>query len=110
MSVALTPEQKKARFELVSSLVTEGLSIAKIARKLGYGEQYLRDWMRDHRYYGVRTREKVAKTQRSCLCCDKVFDSEGIHNRLCIYCKTQSRSPLAPGGWGDTGRQVGRAK
>lgn len=109
MSVALTPEEKKARFDLVSSLVTEGLSIAKIARKLGYGEQYLRDWMRDHRYYGVRTR-KPTTTVRRCLCCRKDFESVGIGNRLCKSCGSQSLSPMAPGAVGSAGRQVGRAK
>lgn len=33
-------------------------------------------------------RQKSATRERPCMCCGKVFESEGIHNRLCNYCRT----------------------
>lgn len=33
-------------------------------------------------------RRKSATRARPCMCCGKVFESEGIHNRLCNYCRT----------------------
>jgi hypothetical protein len=28
-------------------------------------------------------------TERNCLCCERKFQSVGIHNRLCYYCRNQ---------------------
>ena len=33
---------------------------------------------------------KAKRGPRSCLCCGKSFDSDGIHNRLCGSCRSQS--------------------
>jgi hypothetical protein len=33
------------------------------------------------------------RTTRPCLCCNKLFPSEGPHNRLCGTCRTKSLSP-----------------
>lgn len=30
---------------------------------------------------------RLGKTTRPCMCCGKIFPSEGKHNRLCAYCK-----------------------
>ncbi len=32
-------------------------------------------------------RQKRAVRKRPCMCCGNVFPSEGIHNRLCSYCR-----------------------
>lgn len=42
----------------------------------------------------VGIRQKAAdlaarKATRPCMCCGKPFESEGIHNRLCGYCRHQ---------------------
>ncbi len=34
-------------------------------------------------------------TQRKCLCCGRLFPSEGPHNRLCTGCRSKSCSPYA---------------
>ena len=33
-------------------------------------------------------RKKKSTTKRKCLRCEKMFDSEGIGNRLCLTCKS----------------------
>lgn len=33
------------------------------------------------------------RRERACLSCCKPFDSEGIHNRLCSYCRQIDHSP-----------------
>lgn len=32
-------------------------------------------------------------TRRACLCCGREFRSEGIHNRLCGYCRRVDHQP-----------------
>lgn len=34
------------------------------------------------------------RVTRPCLCCQKPFDSEGIHNRLCDVCRRQGDGPV----------------
>lgn len=31
--------------------------------------------------------QKIKRGPRPCLCCGETFDSEGIHNRLCVECR-----------------------
>lgn len=33
-------------------------------------------------------------TRRACMCCGKAFDSEGIHNRMCDYCRRVGHAPV----------------
>jgi hypothetical protein len=40
------------------------------------------------------TRKRVT---RSCLCCQRPFQSEGIHNRMCDVCRRQGEGPLPCG-------------
>jgi hypothetical protein len=35
-------------------------------------------------------------TQRPCLCCRRIFQSAGPHNRLCGNCRCRDVSPFAP--------------
>lgn len=32
--------------------------------------------------------------RRPCLCCEREFTSEGIHNRLCPYCRHLDHAPM----------------
>ncbi|NJS39823.1 MAG: hypothetical protein HC783_13310 [Rhodobacteraceae bacterium] len=46
---------------------------------------------------GIRQKEDDAAARRmtrSCMCCKALFESEGIHNRLCGRCRG-----LGEGGW-----------
>ncbi len=43
---------------------------------------------------------------RPCLCCRRVFESEGIHNRLCNPCRASGRSPALAGSIDGAGRKV----
>lgn len=41
-------------------------------------------------YTTAKKRADCKTEKRNCMCCDRVFDSEGIHNRICPKCKTTS--------------------
>ncbi|MBL9047841.1 MAG: hypothetical protein JNK34_11135 [Tabrizicola sp.] len=38
----------------------------------------------------ARTDAARKKSVRPCMCCEKPFQSEGIHNRMCDYCRRQN--------------------
>lgn len=51
-------------------------------------------------FASIRQREddaRARKTVRPCLCCQKPFDSEGIHNRLCDTCRRMGEGPVPCG-------------
>ncbi|MCB1395945.1 MAG: hypothetical protein KDJ98_08225 [Rhodobacteraceae bacterium] len=48
---------------------------------------------------------KARRGPRPCLCCGRVFESEGIHNRMCAPCRGRD-DPLA--GYGFSGSADGR--
>lgn len=37
--------------------------------------------------------EPKVKRARVCLCCNRTFNSEGAHNRLCTTCRAKSVGP-----------------
>lgn len=43
--------------------------------------------------------------ERPCMCCGRLFESEGIHNRLCSSCRGRSD---APSSYGYAGSSSGR--
>lgn len=48
----------------------------------------------------------LKRMKRPCMCCQKPFQSEGIHNRMCDYCRRQG-GELVPHG---VAPRNGRAK
>lgn len=107
MSVALTPAERAQRYELVRSHQRASESIASIARRLGMGEEYLRNWLRDYKAERL-AQEKAATKVRPCLKCGRNFSSRGAGNRMCDPCRSHSHltSPYAPDPGGSTGRRV----
>lgn len=64
--------------------------------RLGYALYFNDDFQRYfagpdplHEYVDRQIRNSKMKN-RACLCCRKVFVSEGSHNRLCSYCRQKS--------------------
>lgn len=52
---------------------------------------YRTQWEAEERLEKLR-REASVKAKRGprpCMCCGKVFDSDGVHNRLCGPCKSR---------------------
>ncbi|APO49869.1 hypothetical protein LUI11_15985 [Bradyrhizobium diazoefficiens] len=50
-------------------------------------------WRRERRRLTAiagHERRRSTKGPRTCMCCRKVFESEGNHNRLCRYCKDRA--------------------
>jgi hypothetical protein len=45
-----------------------------------YAHRVIKKWRKE-------TRAANTGTLRSCLCCDKMFASQGLHNRLCDGCR-----------------------
>jgi hypothetical protein len=67
----------------------EGLRISDWTDDKGHAVRLMKQ--KQH-YANARAR----KTKRPCMCCSNVFDSEGIHNRMCLNCRGRSDADLAP--------------
>jgi hypothetical protein len=58
----------------------------------------------------ARYQAPVTYTTRECMCCQRPFQSEGIHNRLCGYCRgKEAGSPAYTVSGGRTSRGSIRA-
>ena len=49
------------------------------------------------------------RIKRACMCCGSGFDSEGIHNRLCLTCRHRS-AEAAPHGVASRTSSLSRAR
>lgn len=80
----LSPEQREKRIRAIKEGKKQGLTWAEIAKELGTNKIALSGW------WTRRTRvERSELTERPCMCCRQPFPSEGIHNRLCVRCKSE---------------------
>lgn len=78
------------REEFVSRY-NSGETYIEIAREFGLAIGSVQYWLKK---FGVKLRlrpyqkkrKRKTGTRRVCLGCDRVFMSEGIHNRLCPHC------------------------
>jgi rRNA maturation endonuclease Nob1 len=70
-----------------------GATYVEIAREFNLADGSVQYWLKK---FGVKLRlrprpyqkkrKRKTGTRRACLGCDRVFRSEGIHNRLCPHC------------------------
>ena len=44
------------------------------------------------------------RVARPCMCCGRVFESEGIHNRLCGFCRSRDTTDWMTAGTTSTGK------
>lgn len=61
--------------------------------------------------HGQRRDDQAARRMtRSCMCCQKPFESEGIHNRMCTFCRGQGEGlvPYAVSSGSRGGRKAAR--
>lgn len=71
------------------ALQAEGKTPCAIAKELGRRESSV--------YRRIeKLTAKPTVQQRPCMCCGRVFASDGPHNRLCSTCRTRPHSPYAP--------------
>ena len=63
----------------------------KRARRLRVMRNRCRDWRRKNYARAVHRPAKGATTERTCLKCDRPFESEGPGNRLCPACQNTAR-------------------
>lgn len=87
----------RQHLDTIRRMASEGCSDSEIAEHIGGGitaatVRHARrvSGIEAGRKYGGHARRKRALTLRTCLCCRKPFESEGIHNRLCSPCKSTS--------------------
>jgi transposase-like protein len=110
MARRLTRDERAARLAAVAHGKANGLTMTAVARNLGLKVEVLRQWMQDQeKPRHPLAPERPPTTKRPCLRCEKPFDSEGAHNRLCTYCTSEASrlfSPYAPDPGGSRGRQV----
>jgi hypothetical protein len=69
------------------AMIAAGCSLSEAARALGVQAKTLGRYIRGDERKKAAIREKPATTRRACLTCDRPFDSEGKHNRVCKSCK-----------------------
>lgn len=87
MGQVLSHEERLNRLKTIERLRDEGLTWQQIGDHLGIAKTAAESW------YTRQDRLRCASFEtRSCMCCKRPFDSEGIHNRLCSPCK-QNRTP-----------------
>jgi len=55
--------------------------------KKPFAEDTLEDVNRLRRAVGL---EEIAYTNKTCMSCGRVFESEGRHNRMCVTCRSRS--------------------
>ena len=52
------------------------------------------EYDRDYRKEGIIGKRGLVEgedyTKRKCMCCGHTFKSEGIHNRMCGWCRTKT--------------------
>ena len=47
---------------------------------------------------------KAKRCARPCMCCGRSFESEGIHNRMCGFCRTRDTTDWMTVGGTSTGK------
>lgn len=53
-----------------------------------YRDRAIPEAMREQKQREADERKK--RGPRTCLCCSATFQSEGIHNRLCVHCRARA--------------------
>ncbi|MGV8987611.1 MAG: hypothetical protein ACOH2H_15175 [Cypionkella sp.] len=69
-------------------------------------ERYAKGVARQKNGVVVQTKHR---SDRPCMCCQKPFPSEGIHNRLCPNCRLRGSAEAMPAGY-SFGSMTGRRK
>jgi hypothetical protein len=114
MARRLTREERAARLAAVANGKARGLTMTAIARELGIRMELLRQWVKNQETpRHPLAPERPATVKRPCLRCEKPFDSEGPHNRMCNGCRSYAPvmdSPFTPDPGGSRGRQVRAAR
>jgi len=75
----------------IYALRAAGASYREIAVLTGLAESTVYARLNDQ---VAKPRELSGRGQRKCMCCGKVFLSDGPHNRLCDYCRHKSNTPF----------------
>ena len=77
----------------LKSLSAQKIGDEEIARRLGRSTAAVRGRL-DALKRGDATFAKPKDMRRPCLCCKRLFNSQGLGNRLCKNCRTTSVSPF----------------
>jgi transposase-like protein len=97
---------RRARIvQVAASKRRAGMTLRVIADQIGVDEKSLSRWMNPKPRAVVRA---VSGKPRNYLRCDKIFRSEGAHNRMCNACRNyapQLDSPYSPDPGGETGKR-----
>lgn len=106
---ALPPAERARRYDALHSGLRAGLSIAEIARRLDVVPEEFRRWIARENENTERAAKASKFKVRACLRCQRDFESEGAHHRMCNGCRLYAPvldTPFQPDPGGSRGKQV----
>ena len=78
----------RGRMQFAVDFVPDGYAVFdQDGRRIGDTFRFRGDAIRQRDELQREADLKAKRGPRACLCCGAVFESEGIHNRLCVICR-----------------------